>query len=310
MRSAGDQTSETRRLGRLEEVLSGLRDTRGLEEVLEGLCERAAAATDLEWVLASRVRDGVWSPWRLHDATRRDDVIGFDRLPEIAVDLFEFTAEAEVAASAQPRTIRRPRLEAPLPPPLRRLLGDHPHVIVPIVVGRSVLGLLHGGRRDPDMRRIGDEDRDGLWRFALGAGRVIERADLRRRLEAQETLIAGATTDAAQVTTDNRRRIELQRLVGQTARQPADDRAPLAAPALVHGEPLLTPREREVLAFVVQGHGNAAIAEQLAISRATVKSHVRSVMRKLGAASRTELITRAHRPTPRPAGATPPAPRD
>ena len=52
----------------------------------------------------------------------------------------------------------------------------------------------------------------------------------------------------------------------------------------------LTPREREVLAELVQGKGNRQIAEALTISEATVENHLHHVFRKLGVASRGAAI--------------------
>ena len=51
---------------------------------------------------------------------------------------------------------------------------------------------------------------------------------------------------------------------------------------------LLSPREREVHALLSQGLKNREIARALFISEVTVKAHVRSVLRKLGARTRTE----------------------
>jgi NarL family two-component system response regulator LiaR len=59
-----------------------------------------------------------------------------------------------------------------------------------------------------------------------------------------------------------------------------------------HG-PSLTPREREVLILLVEGLSNAQIAKRLAISQSTVKYHVRSILNKLGATSRTEAVSLA-----------------
>jgi NarL family two-component system response regulator LiaR len=57
----------------------------------------------------------------------------------------------------------------------------------------------------------------------------------------------------------------------------------------------LTEREREVLALMAEGLANAAIAERLVIGVSTVKTHVSSVISKLGVASRTEATALAIR---------------
>jgi two-component system, NarL family, response regulator LiaR len=57
----------------------------------------------------------------------------------------------------------------------------------------------------------------------------------------------------------------------------------------------LTTRERQVLALLADGLTNAEIAERLVVSLSTVKSHVSSIISKLGASSRTEAATIAVR---------------
>ena len=47
----------------------------------------------------------------------------------------------------------------------------------------------------------------------------------------------------------------------------------------------LTPREREVLALMAEGHNNAAIAETLVVTGGAVEKHVRSIFTKLGLTS-------------------------
>jgi two-component system NarL family response regulator len=55
----------------------------------------------------------------------------------------------------------------------------------------------------------------------------------------------------------------------------------------------LTGREIEVLEQIVAGHSNKAIAGRLNISEATVKSHINSILSKLGVSDRTQAATTA-----------------
>lgn len=57
--------------------------------------------------------------------------------------------------------------------------------------------------------------------------------------------------------------------------------------------PGLTPREQEILEFVVSGRTYAEIAEALVISEKTVSSHISHLLQKTGAANRVDLARRA-----------------
>jgi DNA-binding NarL/FixJ family response regulator len=57
--------------------------------------------------------------------------------------------------------------------------------------------------------------------------------------------------------------------------------------------PLLSPRETDVLRLIAQGLANKQIAGELALGEATVKTHVRHILEKLGAPDRTRAATLA-----------------
>jgi two-component system, NarL family, response regulator DevR len=55
----------------------------------------------------------------------------------------------------------------------------------------------------------------------------------------------------------------------------------------------LTPRERDILALMIEGTDNRTIGELLHISYATVRTHVRSILAKLGARSQLDAVAKA-----------------
>ncbi len=60
-------------------------------------------------------------------------------------------------------------------------------------------------------------------------------------------------------------------------------------------ESLLTPREKEILGWMVGGHSNSEIAHSLHLSEGTVKTHVKAILQKTGSRNRTEAAMRALR---------------
>ena len=57
--------------------------------------------------------------------------------------------------------------------------------------------------------------------------------------------------------------------------------------------PSLSAREKEVLRLVAQGHSNPAIAKELYLSEATVKTHLLHAFEKLQVSDRTRAVTKA-----------------
>jgi DNA-binding NarL/FixJ family response regulator len=72
-------------------------------------------------------------------------------------------------------------------------------------------------------------------------------------------------------------------------------RAALLGARLPAPLPNLTPREHEVLEALVQGRGTAQLAATLGVTRATARSHVQHLLKKLGVHSRLEAVATAVR---------------
>jgi DNA-binding NarL/FixJ family response regulator len=73
---------------------------------------------------------------------------------------------------------------------------------------------------------------------------------------------------------------------------------PALMPAFLSGkdrEDMLTAREREILQLLADGMSNADAAQRLFISQETVKSHVRHILAKLEADTRTHAVAIALR---------------
>ncbi len=124
-------------------------------------------------------------------------------------------------------------------------------------------------------------DRDDYVFEALRAGAagfVLKNAPPDRLIEAIRIVADGAALLSPEVT---RRVIERFAML-----EPAPDLAHLLA--------RLTAREREVLVEVARGRNNAEIATVLYLGEATVKTHVSSILSKLGLRDRVQAVVFAY----------------
>jgi two-component system, NarL family, response regulator LiaR len=101
--------------------------------------------------------------------------------------------------------------------------------------------------------------------------------------------VIGAVRDAAAGTASLSPEL-LTRLTQALRRPPPPDPPDPLAP--------LSPREREVLGLIAQGHSNRQIARDPAIGEQTVKTHVRSILTKLGLQDRVQAAIFAIRHQP------------
>jgi DNA-binding NarL/FixJ family response regulator len=115
---------------------------------------------------------------------------------------------------------------------------------------------------------------------AGASGFVTKDATPEFVLDAIRSVHAGASVLAPGATLD---------LVKRFAAAPVDSGRPLELAI----EPL-TPREKEVLILVARGLSNVEVAAAAFISEATAKTHIRSILGKLGLQSRIQVVIFAY----------------
>ncbi|MFZ0553232.1 MAG: response regulator transcription factor [Steroidobacteraceae bacterium] len=144
------------------------------------------------------------------------------------------------------------------------------------------------------LRSLGHEVVDG------GEEPDVVLADQHRPDEGRyPTVVLGGTdADAEGLLPENAEAAEIDAALravaqGLIVRSPRTHAAGFSAVQEAEARTLLTPREAQILDAIADGLTNKAIARRLGISLHTVKFHVESVFRKLGASTRTEAVARA-----------------
>ncbi|GGL17156.1 hypothetical protein GCM10011588_34800 [Nocardia jinanensis] len=125
---------------------------------------------------------------------------------------------------------------------------------------------------------VGDEDHAAVLLLIDLAVATAERLDSEERLRAQQLRLRTLSEE-----------IRGLHSAGADPALPHSDRAAEFAAAAA----LLTDRERDILENILQGASNAAIAQTHTLSIETVKTHVKHILRKMGAVNRAELIARS-----------------
>jgi DNA-binding CsgD family transcriptional regulator len=279
-----------------QEALGGLR---GLATVAS-LAERAPIAghrMGFSRILFSRIRDGTWfacSAWagEGEEFAQTMVAVGMANPRRLRGPLLE----SEMVRRGVPILVRDPQSNPRVHPELAAVTNTAAYVAAPVLTWGRPIGLLHADR-STERPGVVEVDRDVLGMFAEGLGVAFERNLMMERLQAMRRAadehLRTATALADDFTLDV---IERAGPASTRVEQLLDTRDPLPHATYSGGHPPdLTAREIDVLRGMAAGQTNAQIALSLFVAEGTVKSHVKHILRKLGAANRTEAVARYHR---------------
>jgi len=178
-------------------------------------------------------------------------------------------------------TIRTNEVDVPATPGYRELLGSAHYLVAPVIAESRVVALLHVSRGSEGVSVC---DVDVLDTFASAYSLLHERMVNTERVQHQRTLIARS---AAQLTD------EADRIAAGAISLDVEYANRVEPPTIAPDSALaatLSARERQVFERLVLGAANAEIADQLVITVETVKTHVKRILRKIGAINRSEAI--------------------
>jgi DNA-binding CsgD family transcriptional regulator len=269
-------------LERARDAVRRLGDVGSPQGILSRAPEELGAASQFHRVLLSEVVDrslrasAIWS---------RDDQAGSEAaLAALRPLALEYPLiEDEVAARQRVQIVDVARSRGRAAPSFTAVLGWTCYVVAPLAVHGKTVGLLHA---DPGTggRELDALDAEVAGSFAEGLSGVFERAVLRETLRLHRHELQSAVQ-------------WMSGRLGQLTAEAADS-APPPTPGIDPAvSELLTARELEVMRLLARGHTNVAIANELVVREGTVKYHVKNILRKLGATSRADAVSKYVRAT-------------
>ena len=187
--------------------------------------------------------------------------------------------EEEVVRRQQVEIVTVSSARSRTPMRLAEVLGWDSYVVAALTVDGKTVGMLHADA-NASGRSLDDLDREVAVRYSEGLAEVFERAVLRETLQRHRRELQSAV----QWMSGRLSRLTAQATVSGSVR--------LAGGATAGAIDALTPRELEVLRLMARGQTNIAIANALVVREGTVKYHVKNILRKLGATSRADAVSR------------------
>ncbi len=280
-----DTGQRSQRLAECAAGLSRLRSIRDTTALLDVACEEVVLRCGFQRVVLSRVEGRSWRPSMAHFAGERQSESWFVDWINQSIPLDSRAPEAQLLAKRRPSLVYDTSNAAVYKPIIVDAGRSRSYVVAPIVHADDVVGFVHADHH-PLTRRADEGDRDVLWAFTDGFSHIYERTVLLERLRDQRDQVRDLVVSAV-----NRMDDLCESDIAMVRAADSDDHENPTPSKSVYGTTgSLTEREADVFRLMVAGATNRAIAEQLVITEGTVKSHVKHILRKFGAANRAQAI--------------------
>ncbi|WP_310252968.1 LuxR C-terminal-related transcriptional regulator [Nocardioides sp. BE266] len=183
--------------------------------------------------------------------------------------------EGEMVMHRQPMLVRNALDNPRVHLDIQAVMHSHSYVAAPVVRRGSVVGFVHADQ-NVENDAVDELDRGILQLFAEGVSLALDRVAMLEELAVLRQHIGEQASALRDLVSR-----DLPSVVADP--QIADSRSP--APRWADS---VTRREEEVLALISAGLSNAQIAERLYVTEGTAKTHVKNVLRKLGADNRVQ----------------------
>ncbi|UUA86881.1 acetate metabolism transcriptional regulator RamA [Corynebacterium pseudogenitalium] len=177
--------------------------------------------------------------------------------------------------------------------------GLHSIVAVPVITQREIRGVLYVGVHSPV--RLGDKVIEEVAMTArcleqdLAVNTALRQGDGARAGQKTGRVMNSAEWEQVR-STHSKLRMLANRVGDENLRKEIEQLCDqMVSPVRVKQTTKLSARELDVLSCVALGHTNVEAAAEMGIGAETVKSYLRSVMRKLGAHTRYEAVNAARR---------------
>jgi DNA-binding CsgD family transcriptional regulator len=262
-------------LERVADAVRRLGEIGSPQGILDRAAEELGSSSEFDRVLIGEVRGVALYARALWCASEADGAqVALDELRSVPIRLEYPSIEDEVLRRQGTELVRAGAGRSRAVKRLAELLGWDSYVVTALVVQGNTVGLLHADAT-ADGRVLDALDAEVAARYAEGLAGVFERAVLREMLQLHHHELRSAA-----------------QWMSARLDQVAGDAASPTAAGDGDATDALTARELDVLRLLARGQTNLEIARTLVVREGTVKYHVKNILRKLGATSRADAVSR------------------